>query len=538
MDQISISINEPEDPAILSVFEELANTAAGYMDYTNAYGSVEDWRDEFASAEHVFQGLIVACKAYTKHESLKTPADGEFFKMMRAGFKSMKHAYNPPPMDPLSDSPLPDALQTVYRHMGYTPVEDVIFWNLVTAFESASFRCAWGGCWIGYDECICESKYWRMYDILEWRDFPRAVTYMRRFFPGFEEMDDAVFCDLCLTFTEYLEYTNDFDNWNDPKIAAFREFSVVADYATYVCPDYFQKYTDLPGELREIIMHEYLLLERDAGRLSKHQHYDEFSNPCCKWEYPRVLIACDNQDTKVFPEASTGRCPKGWLPNLAFVSHQIHEEVLVHMLWRTERFDLKYLFRNTNFKIAAWFSTFLKAIARGKSGQTAVKHLNFPHMHWFNHQRISPAVSNPSLELAVICKNLRKLDMTFHVDKVTRPLHEVIKYFKMETIFGCTNLEGVYIDGIYIRPSRGGDAADLDVLEDLGKWMMKGFLVQRNLKRGIQVDLVRRWGAWRGRVRGDLVTLTDTDMAEVKTRIGVKNAYAKALTVAGPSPTI
>ena len=34
-----------------------------------------------------------------------------------------------------------------------------------------------------------------------------------------------------------------------------------------------------------------------------------------------------------------------------------------------------------------------------------------------------------------------------------RPLPEVINPFKLETIFDCSSLEEVYIDGIYVRPS-------------------------------------------------------------------------------------
>jgi hypothetical protein len=128
---------------------------------------------------------------------------------------------------------------------------------------------------------------------------------------GLGRVEDVVFRDLVETIEQYMEYANDFDNWNDPKIAAFREFSVVVDCVSYVCPDYqwFQRFLSLPGELRENITHVYLLLESDAGRLSKHQHYDQFSNPCCTWKYPWELIACDNQEAKAFPEASTGRCP-------------------------------------------------------------------------------------------------------------------------------------------------------------------------------------------------------------------------------------
>jgi hypothetical protein len=584
--------HQVEDPVLLSTFQNLADTARGYTEYTNEYGSVDDWNDIPTNEKSVFQSLADACTGYTKHGDQKTSADSEFlrmtraglnfikytyhpppakgifFEMARAGMKAMEHSYSPPPMDMLSNPPLPDALLTVYRHMGYQPIEDVIFLDTVSAYEHAHFRNAWGSCsqlynraydpddsedsdgWDVYDmqvqKCGCRDEYAHIPGLEGWRTFPTAITHMDRFMEDFENIRDYVFYDLGITCSSYLEYSNDFDDWNDPEVAAFREFSEVAGSLTYVCPDWFQRFLQLPGELRESIIHEYALMERDAGRLSEHQHYDEFHNPCCKWEYPKMLIACDNQDTKVFPDASTGRCPKGWLPNLAFVNHRMHEEVLVLMLQRTERFDLKYIFRNTNFKIATWFTKFLKAIP-GNGGENAVKHLNFPHLHWFNHQRISPALTNPSLQLAVACKNLRKLDMTFHVDKVTisdvttvwerraLPLAEVINRFKLETIFGCTRLEEVYIDGIHIRPSQGGKATDLDVLENVGKWMMKSFLVQRSPKRGIQVELVRRWGCWNGRVRGDLIVLEGKDMAEVKARIKMKGAYTKALSLPGPT---
>ncbi|KAH6864841.1 hypothetical protein BKA58DRAFT_431451 [Alternaria rosae] len=513
-----------EDHVLLSAFRDLTISAEGYTQYTNDYGFVEDWRDT--------------------EDNYKTPAEIEFSKLARAGVRSMKHAYSPSPLDMLSHPPVPNALMKVYYHMGYTPIEDAIFFGMVAAFEAAQFWQPWGSL---ENNCVDNTAY--IHGIGWWRTFPTAITYMDKFEDVFEDILDFIFYDLRMACGSYLDYTNDFDDWNDPKIAAFREFSEVAEYVTYVCPDWFQKFLDLPGELRESIMHDYALMERDAGRLSKHQHFDEFNNPCCKWEYPKVLIACDNQNTKVFPDASTGRCPKGWLPNLAFVSHRMHEETLVLMLQRTARFDLKYIFRNTNFKIATWFTKFLKTIPGG-DGEIAVKHLNFPHMHWFNHQRISPALTNRSFELAVACKNLRKLDMTFHVDKVTisnahtdwerkaLPLATIIDRFKLETIFGCTRLEEVYIDGIYMRPSRGGKEADLDVLEDASKWMMKSFLVRRNPERGIQVELVRRWGCWRGRVRGTLLELDDVDLAEVKTRIEMKSAYTKALALAGPATTV
>jgi hypothetical protein len=35
----------------------------------------------------------------------------------------------------------------------------------------------------------------------------------------------------------------------------------------------------------------------------------------------------------------------------------------------------------------------------------------------------------------------------------SRPLPEVVNRFELETMFHCTSLEDVYIDGIYVRPS-------------------------------------------------------------------------------------
>jgi len=108
-----------------------------------------------------------------------------------------------------------------------------------------------------------------------------------------------------------------------------------------------------------------------------------------------------------------------------------------------------------------------------------------------------------------------------------------------EMIFGCENLEEVYIDGVYIQPYWGGDPAHLNMLEDLGKWLMKRFLVQRGLRRGIQVELVRLWGCRRCRhVKGALVELDNKDMAEVKTRIQLNNAYIASLAFPRPAPII
>lgn len=188
--------------------------------------------------------------------------------------------------------------------------------------------------------------------------------------------------------------------------------------------------------------------------------------------------------------------------------------------------DLKYICTNTNFKIATWLRKFLEAI-RGDQGLRAVKHLNFRHMHWFNHNHPQPALCNTSVELAVACRNLRKLDITFHAEKVTyldknnnwvitpRPEEDIVSMFHLLDIFDCANLEDVYIDGIYAEPSRGGDPSHLDGLEALAKWMMRGFRARRLPRRGIRVEVVRRWGAWKGRESGEMVELGEEDLREV-----------------------
>jgi len=129
---------------------------------------------------------------------------------------------------------------------------------------------------------------------------------------GYPSIDQMVFWDLADVMEKYSTYSNEFDDWYNPKVAAFREFPRGFKYISYVRLEWFRRFSQLPGELHEAIIHEYLLLEREASRLSRNQHYDEFKNSCCKWEYPDLLIACGGQDTTVLPKPETGRCPRDW----------------------------------------------------------------------------------------------------------------------------------------------------------------------------------------------------------------------------------
>lgn len=170
------------------------------------------------------------------------------------------------------------------------------------------------------------------------------------------------------------------------------------------------KLLDLPAELRLQILHEYLILESEAGRLSSHRHYDEWRNPCCFWDFPKVLIACNNQDSSTFPPPETARAPRGWLPALAFTNKDMLGEVAVYMLQKTKRFDLKYMYSRKKFKIATWLRKFLEALPDDE-GLDALRYLNLPHMHWFNHICSPALIENPSIDLAVACRNRHDLPL-------------------------------------------------------------------------------------------------------------------------------
>jgi hypothetical protein len=290
----------------------------------------------------------------------------------------------------------------------------------------------------------------------------------------------------------------------------------------------FHGFLLLPAELRIAVIHEYLVLEREAGRLSKHCHYDRFFNRCCVWEYPDLLIACDNQEPNTFPLPETARAPVGWLPAMAFTNKTVLGEVVVHMLQNTERIDLKYIWENPGFKIAIRFRNFLAAIPGG-DGLNAVKYLNFPHTHWFNSEASSATPTNPSIELMTACLNLRKVDMTFHASRLEKPSEledgtmvpctalDLVEHFKFWPILDCEQLQEIYFDGIYVGVHGGGSLSDLDPLEYLAKWLIKGFLVRRD--QNVQVEVGRRWGCWTGRVAGKITQLDDEDMEEVARKI-------------------
>jgi hypothetical protein len=250
-------------------------------------------------------------------------------------------------------------------------------------------------------------------------------------------------------------------------------------HMSYQPPPYFPLFLRLPAELRKDIIHQYLLEEFKDTKDRQHRHVDGWGNRCCVWEYPDVLIACDNPNSNIFPPPETGNCPEGWLPALARTCPQLLGEVTVHMLVYTERIDLKYIHTNHNFKIATWLQKLLDAIPED-GGRYSVKYLNFPHMSLFNASMMPPALTNPGVELAVACRSLRKLDMTFHFRRVSRyddrlnwrvplPVDTMLDQYKLRPLLLCENLQSVFLAGIYSRPFLGGQTGDLATLLELGK---------------------------------------------------------------------
>jgi hypothetical protein len=102
----------------------------------------------------------------------------------------------------------------------------------------------------------------------------------------------------------------------EPLVPVFRSLTlddtVEAEDARERPKSTFHNFLQLPAELRMTAIHEYLILEREAGRLSGHCHHDAFGNRCCVWEYPNLLIAYDNQEPNTFPLLETARAPIGW----------------------------------------------------------------------------------------------------------------------------------------------------------------------------------------------------------------------------------
>ncbi|KAL6167467.1 hypothetical protein ACJQWK_06894 [Exserohilum turcicum] len=214
------------------------------------------------------------------------------------------------------------------------------------------------------------------------------------------------------------------------------------------------------------------------------------------------------------------------------VSRQMNEEVLNLMLQRTERFILPRNFGDSDANNATWFHKFL-AIVPGARGLNAVKYLDFPDMYLLKCVPRARALNNPSIDLAVACTNLRKLEMGFSAEKLTvlgtvrnntrrARLTAIIAEYKLDRVLECANLEAVYM---YKLPSGDGILEYPEVLQDLGKWTMKRFLVQRYPEKGIQVELASGCSIWKKPNCGLMITLDADDMKQVEKRIELRKDH-------------
>ncbi|KAF2437589.1 hypothetical protein P171DRAFT_373288 [Karstenula rhodostoma CBS 690.94] len=263
-------------------------------------------------------------------------------------------------------------------------------------------------------------------------------------------------------------------------------------------------FLEFPPEIRSKIIDYSLLGDLDSGTLEKAMHHDDFSNPCCVWNWPDQLIICDKEKESDLPNTMF---PK-WLPHLALTNHQMRGEVLVHMLKTTDCVTLKYD-KDLPVKIAPWFSKFL-ATFPANEGFEAVRNLNFPHIHWYNYNDDGMTLApNPDVELMLQCPNLERIGMTFHFKRIAffhpydewnpMALNRFLSWWKLRPMLGCDNLKHVYIGGIMWHSGHMAQDGDpLQTLRDFGAWLRESFAEKKPEGQKVLVTLHPRYGAFRG----------------------------------------
>jgi len=491
------------------------------LDYENGYTTPSKPEDEVVEDFRQFRDLITAGVAFMKHQSTKKAIrfNRAFAALSRAGLASISghKKFSAVSLVLDHDAHIPRAALFILDRFARSPVGDLAFRDLLDVSRT----------YLSYEG---DNDLWTP-ALGEFRLLGDAVhgilSHTREIQCGYVNLDWSSI-DVINTDDVPIAVIRATLSWglqdSPESFLASLEQAKAAESLTYIPPPYFPRFRDLAPEIRQLIIHQYLLGERQDGRLSKQCPHDKFGSRCCVWEDPDVLIACDSQNSKTFPAPETGLAPDGWLPALAFTHNRaVLDEVVEIMPRKTARFDLKYDQYVPHFKIATWLRNFIAALPYD-DGLRAIKYLCFPHMHYYNS--VSPfALTNPSIELMAACQSLRKVDMTFFhamlrvadpaLGYTIRPRTavELVNFFQMWLIFQCTELGEVHFDGIYAAPGRGGSPADLVALDNLAKWLKKGFLIRRGQE--VKVEVVRRWGKWKGRQVGTLVTVNEEDMADV-----------------------
>ena len=265
----------------------------------------------------------------------------------------------------------------------------------------------------------------------------------------------------------------------------------------------------LPTELRAQVIETYLIGEvelRRDGTLCSAMHYDNFAMPCCVWNWPHQLILCDQDSEEKLPDIEQ----PAFVPSLARTNQQMRGEVLLQMLNTTAMVTLKY-YHLKNAKIAIWLPDFLRSFP-GNEGFNAIKGLNLPHIHWYNHNQVVPAgTPNPDMELMLQLPKLCRLRLTFHWEKVNLhnceedvwepiTLEAFLNKFGLPRMLECHGLEEIYIGGIFDTSANlRGDP--LQALRDFGKWLREGF-ARKTPKQDVVVLLFPRTGTFMGWAQG------------------------------------
>jgi hypothetical protein len=253
----------PDDPGLSQAFEDPLPTAAIHKHHPNAQsndmnqdGGVWGGRaqavypnsyneaaiKEFGS--HANVGLAYTLRGFFNTKKV----DKEFRALADAGLAYLddNHRCSWKPLDPRNKDVLPDALQMMYVHMGYLPINELVFLDMASLYVEFCFAgceweencchsvgATWGECW-----CPCCQRSNTIdqtsIDVLISRDVPTVVTYMHKTNPRLLSIEELAFRDLAEKVEEYREFRGEYHHWSEEAVAAFREFSgPVVDYLTY-----------------------------------------------------------------------------------------------------------------------------------------------------------------------------------------------------------------------------------------------------------------------------------------------------------------
>lgn len=294
---------------------------------------------------------------------------------------------------------------------------------------------------------------------------------------------------------------------------SFEDFNGLYEAVTYenryqTPADKF-KIDTLPTELRAQVTEKYLIGEvalRRDGTLCQSIHHDIYDMPCCVWKWPDELILCDKRTEEELPDIER----PAFIPSLARTNQQMRGEVLVQMLKTTAMVTLKYYYRKAA-KIAIWLPDFLRSFPDNE-GFNAIKGLNLPHIHWYNHNQVVPAgTPNPDMELMLQLPKLCRLRLTFHWEKVNLrhceedvwepiTLEAFLDKFGLHRMLDCHGLGEIYIGGIF-DPSANVRGDPLKTLRDFGKWLREGF-ARKTPKHDVVVLLFPRTSTFSGWTQG------------------------------------